>query len=178
MPTQPTPSINVCMIHSGLSHTYLHNAVTMTAFWPMIFWISSWTVHWGSLKLKFDQELMIFSGLVESISFNVSSLVPPSPIPANTTVESYTRKTRSQAMKKKHEKDTAPAADIMMLPPETEWAAFLLGHKCLLIHKIFHLHWIWRKHSRIKGCKALNSVCVSYLYIKSACLRSSISKKI
>ena len=69
---------------------------------------------------KTDQQLMILSGLVESISFNVSSLVPPSPIPANTTVESYTRKTRSQAMKKKHEKDTAPAADIMMLPPETE----------------------------------------------------------
>jgi len=63
---------------------------------------------------------MIFSGLVESISFNMSSLVPPSPIPANTTVESYTRKTRSQAMKKRHEKETAPAADIMMLPPETE----------------------------------------------------------
>lgn len=60
------------------------------------------------------------TGLVESISFNVSSLVPPSPIPPNTTVESYSRRTRSQTRKKKQEKETGPAVDILMLPPEAE----------------------------------------------------------
>jgi len=50
----------------------------------------------------------------------VSSLVPPSPIPANTTVESYSRRTRSQTRKKKQEEETGPAVDILMLPPEAE----------------------------------------------------------
>ena len=57
-------------------------------------------------------------GLAESISFNVSSVVPPSPIPANTNPDCYLSK-RSTRLQGKKLAD-AKTADILMLPPNKE----------------------------------------------------------
>lgn len=58
------------------------------------------------------------AGLAESISFNVSSVVPPSPIPPSANADCYTsrRSARLQAQKAPREKP----ADIMMLSPDKE----------------------------------------------------------
>jgi hypothetical protein len=55
-------------------------------------------------------------GLAESISFNVSTVVPPSPIPPNTNTDCYLSKTRLRSRRPA----TGKTADIMMLPPDKE----------------------------------------------------------
>ena len=58
------------------------------------------------------------TGLAECISFNVSSVVPPSPIPRGTNTDSYVerRSTRLQGMRPAKEN----GADILMLSPNKE----------------------------------------------------------
>ena len=63
-------------------------------------------------------------GITESISFNVSSMVPPSPIPPTCTVQCYMR-TRSKT------NDTPlPAADIVLSLPEDGYVT----HYHVVIH--------------------------------------------
>ena len=62
--------------------------------------------------------ILYTAGLAESISFNVSSVVPPSPIPPNTNPDCYTarRSARQRGLKPGAGKTT----DILMLPPDKE----------------------------------------------------------
>lgn len=79
-------------------------------------------------------------GLAECISFNVSSVVPPSPIPANLSIQSYSMRTRSQSRQRKVEQEVGKGkgrkvgpgtgkgkgrsqADILMISPEAEYVA-------------------------------------------------------
>ena len=60
-------------------------------------------VHWSigilaqwyiQMVLKYCYYIYCMVGITEAISFNVSSTIPPSPIPANTTLRSYVATTR------------------------------------------------------------------------------------
>ena len=60
-------------------------------------------------------------GLAEMISFNASTMVPPSPIPSNASVQSYMDARRTAKPKYGISKRMCPAsADIMMLSPDVE----------------------------------------------------------
>lgn len=145
-------------------HDVLHNAVTMTAFWPMIFWISSWTVHWGSLKLKF---LTAIDDFLRSCWVHFIQRELPGASLSH-TCQHYGWELHQENPLSGHEKEAWERNCTSCRHHDAttwDWVScfFWGGHKCLLMHKIFHLHWIWRKHSQIKDCKALNSACVNYL---------------
>ena len=60
-------------------------------------------------------------GLAEMISFNASTMVPPSPIPSNTSVQSYMDARRTAKPNDGASKRACPApADIMMMSPDVE----------------------------------------------------------
>ena len=97
--------------------------------------------------------LYIYIGMAESISFNVSSIVQPSPIPPSTTLDSYTtrKSTRSRSKTRGGGGGGKRAVDIMMMSPETEYAEYSATcrvvtyphthtHTCTLTHSHSHTH--------------------------------------